>query len=123
MSEDTEKLLRGAYEAFNARDIEGALAAMHADVDWPNGMEGGRVHGHREVRDYWRRQFASIDSHVEPQRIEPGPDGCMIVTVRQLVRDRAGNVVYDEQVEHHYSIADGLVKRMDIHAWPTRSQR
>jgi len=26
-------------------------------VDWPNGMEGGRVHGHAEVRAYWTRQW------------------------------------------------------------------
>jgi hypothetical protein len=37
-----EQLLRRAYEAFNARDIDAALALMHLDVDWPNGMEGGR---------------------------------------------------------------------------------
>jgi ketosteroid isomerase-like protein len=61
LSEEAEKLLRRAYEAFNARDIEGALATMQPDVDWPNGMEGRRVHGHQEVRDYWQRQFTSID--------------------------------------------------------------
>src|SRR5262245_31707429 len=38
-----EELLRKAYVAFNARDIDGALALMHADVAWPNGMEGGTV--------------------------------------------------------------------------------
>src|SRR3989442_855797 len=32
-------LLTAAYDAFNARDIERALAAMHPEVDWPNGME------------------------------------------------------------------------------------
>jgi hypothetical protein len=114
-SEEDEKLLRRAYEAFNARDIEGALATMHPGVDWPNGMEGGRVHGHQEVRAYWQRQFASTESRVDPQRIEPGPDGRIVVTVRQVVRDRAGNIVSEESVEHHYLIAGGLVKRMDIH--------
>jgi SnoaL-like domain len=115
LSNETEKLLRRAYEAFNDRDIEGALATMHPDVDWPNGMEGGRLHGHQEVRAYRQHQFTSIDSRVDPQRIEPGPDGRIVVTVRQLVRDRAGNIVSDEPVEHHYLIAEGLVKRMDIH--------
>jgi ketosteroid isomerase-like protein len=43
---DAEAPLRRAYEALNARDIDGALALMHPDVDWPNGWEGGRVHGH-----------------------------------------------------------------------------
>jgi hypothetical protein len=38
-------LLRKAYAAFNARDIDSALATMQPDVAWPNGMEGGMVHG------------------------------------------------------------------------------
>ena len=32
-----------AYAAFNQRDIDRALSAMHADVEWENGMEGGFV--------------------------------------------------------------------------------
>jgi ketosteroid isomerase-like protein len=36
-----QELLGRAYEAFNARDIDGVLATMRADVEWPNGMEGG----------------------------------------------------------------------------------
>ena len=59
-------VLRRAYEAFNARDIEAALELMHADVDWPNGMEGGRVAGRDAVRAYWTRQFGMIDSRVDP---------------------------------------------------------
>ena len=114
LSKDAEKLLRRAYEAFNDRDVESTIATMHPKVDWPNGMEGGRVRGHREVRDYWQRQFTSIDSRVDPERFEPGPDGRIVVTVRQVVRDRAGNLLSDEAVEHHYLIADGLIRRMDI---------
>jgi ketosteroid isomerase-like protein len=114
MSETHEQLLRRAYKAFNARDIAVALATMHADVDWPNGMEGGRVRGHQEVREYWERQFDLIDSRVEPQRIEQAPDGCMVVTVQQLVRDNAGQVISESTVEHRYVISDGLIERMDI---------
>lgn len=31
-----EDILRAAYAAFNARDLEGALELMHPEVDWPN---------------------------------------------------------------------------------------
>ena len=121
VNDTNERLLRRAYEAFNARDIDGALATMHVDVDWPNGMEGGRLHGYREVRKYWRRQFDLIDSLVEPQQIEQLPDGQVIVTVRQVVRDRAGNLISEDTVEHWYSINEGLIKRMVIHArWKIR---
>ena len=37
-------LLKAAYAAFNRRDIDAALAAMHPEVEWANGMEGGTVH-------------------------------------------------------------------------------
>ena len=122
MSEQHERLLRRAYEAFNARDIEGALATMHTDVDWPNAMEGGRVHGHAEVREYWEHQWGSLDSRVEPLHIEQGTDGHMVATVRQLVRDRAGSVISDGTVEHRFLIADGLIERMDIlDHWTIRS--
>ena len=112
---DLEQLLRRAYEAFNARDIDGALATMHANVDWPNMMEGGRLHGHREVRDYWRRQFDLIESHVEPRHIAQRPDGQVVVVVRQVVRDRTGQVISEHTVEHRYVIREGLIERMDVH--------
>src|SRR6266404_555254 len=31
-------VLKKAYDAFNARDIDAALATMQPDVEWPNGM-------------------------------------------------------------------------------------
>lgn len=114
MSEANEQLLRRAYEAFNTRDIDGALATMHADVDWPNGMEGGRLRGHREVREYWRRQFDLIDPRVESQRIEHRPNGQVVATVRQVVHDLAGEVISEDLVEHRYVINEGLIERMDI---------
>jgi ketosteroid isomerase-like protein len=110
----TEALLRQAYAAFNARDIEGALALMHPDVDWPNGMEGGRVRGRDAVREYWQRQFSMIDSNVEPEAFEELPDGRVSVTVRQRVRGADGEPISDGFVRHVYELRDGLITRMDI---------
>jgi len=39
---------------------------MHSDVDWPNGMEGGRVRGHDAVRGYWTRQWQSMEIETRP---------------------------------------------------------
>ncbi len=114
MSEQHERLLRDAYEAFNARDIERALALMRVDVDWPNAMEGGRVHGHEQVQAYWQRQFRLIDSQARPLHIEQASDGRTVVTVHQLVRDHRGNLLSDQTVEHRYVITEGLIERMDV---------
>jgi hypothetical protein len=109
-----QQLLQRAYEAFNARDIEAAIALMHADVDWPNAMEGTRVHGHGGVRDYWTRQFTIIRSRVEPDGFAYDRDGRVVVDVHQVVHDTAGELLADRRVQHVYTIRDGLVARMDV---------
>ena len=38
------ELLERLYDRFNARDMEAALATMHPDITWANGLEGGHVH-------------------------------------------------------------------------------
>jgi len=43
MGHEHEALLRDVYAAFNARDVNAVLAALHPDLDWPNAFEGGRV--------------------------------------------------------------------------------
>jgi hypothetical protein len=107
-------LLATAYDAFNARDVERALATMHPDVDWPNGMEGGYVHGHEAVRAYWTRQWGLIDPRVEPRRFTADETGRIVVDVHQVVRDRAGTIVADQMVRHVYRIEEGLIRHMEI---------
>ena len=113
MSDEVE-LLKRVYDRFNARDMETVLAAMHEDVLWANGMEGGHVRGRNEVRSYWTRQWSRIDPHVEPVAFASGLDGEVIVEVRQVVRDLNGNLLADKMVGHVFRIENGLVKRFDI---------
>jgi SnoaL-like domain len=107
-------LLVSTYKYFNARDIDSVLKAMHEDVDWPNGMEGGRVHGHSAVRDYWTRQWGVVDPHVQPVSFATGPSGRTVVQVHQTVRDLEGKVILDRMVEHIYLIERGLIRSMEI---------
>jgi len=114
------ELLIAAYQAFNARDIDAILAVMHPDLDWPNGMEGGRVNGRENVRQYWTRQWGVLDPRVEPVSIEDDAAARNVVRVHQVVRDLAGNLVVDQFVEHVYTIRDGLIERMDIREADTK---
>jgi hypothetical protein len=107
-------LLKKTYQAFNARDLEAVLAVMHPDVVWPNGWEGGWVSGRQGVRDYWTRQWAAIDPHVEPVAFDTDEAGRTVVKVHQVVRDLAGQLISEGRVEHVYQIEAGLIKRMEI---------
>jgi hypothetical protein len=107
-------LIIKTYAAFNARDINAALLAMHQNVEWPNGMEGGYVRGHEGIREYWTRQWTMVDPHVEPVRMELDADGRVVVDVHQVVRDLSGKILLDRMVNHVYSMQDGLVITMAI---------
>jgi hypothetical protein len=113
------ELLRAAYAAFNARDIDAALAIMTADVAWPRAFKGGFVRGPEEVRAYWTEQWSEIDGQVEPVAFYPEDAGRILVEVHQVVRDLAGAVLIDEHVGHRFTIENGLIQSMEVCPLPS----
>jgi len=107
-------LITNLYAAFNRRDIDAVLEKLHPDVAWPNGWEGGVVVGHDAVRDYWTRQWNSIDPSVTPEGITPGPGSAVRVEVRQVVKDLDGRILSDGMVQHSYVFEAGLIRAMTI---------
>ncbi len=109
------------YHRFNARDIDGVLAALADDVAWANGMDGGYVHGREAVRAYWTRQWAIVSPHVQPLSFHQAADGAISVEVQQTVRDLEGRPLQqqdhglkDKTVQHVFHLHDGKVTRFDI---------
>ena len=108
------ELLRAAYAAFNARDIDAALALMTPDVHWPRAFKGGFVRGPEEVRAYWTEQWSEINPHIEPVAFHPENDGQVLVEVHQVVRDLTGVVLADEHIGHRFTIEHGLIQAMEV---------
>jgi ketosteroid isomerase-like protein len=115
------ELLRAAYAAFNARDIDAALALMASDVTWPRAFKGGFVRGPEAVRAYWTEQWSEIDGRVEPVAFHPEGGGRILVEVHQVVRDLAGAVLADEHVGHRFTIEQGLIQGMEVCPLPSSS--
>jgi ketosteroid isomerase-like protein len=120
MDADIE-VVRRMYDRFNARDIDGVLAALATDVAWANGMDGGHVHGCEAVREYWMRQWAVVSPHVEPVSFRRSADGAIVAEVRQSVRDLEGKPLEgqthglkDKTVGHVFHFHNGVVTRFDI---------
>lgn len=121
MSKNNVHVIREIYDRFNARDINGVLAALAEDVAWANGMDGGHVHGHEEVRDYWTRQWAVVSPHVEPIAFQQTEDGAIAVEVIQSIFDLNGRPLSgqthglkDKSVMHIFRMEGDKVKRFDI---------
>jgi hypothetical protein len=111
---NTQTLIAQAYAAFNQRNVDAALALMTENVSWPKASEGGRVVGKEQIRSYWTRQWQEFDPHVEPIEVIDREDGKTDVRVHQLVKSLGGEVLSDSEVWHVYTIANGLIERMDL---------
>jgi ketosteroid isomerase-like protein len=110
----TQALLEALYERFNARDLDAILRSLAPNVEWPNGWEGGYVRGHDAVRDYWTRQWRAIDSTVTPKGFVTRPDGRVDVTVHQVVKSLAGELLDEATVHHIYQVRAGQIEHMEI---------
>jgi hypothetical protein len=110
----TQELISQAYFAFNQRDVDAALMLMSENVSWPKASEGGRAVGREEVRDYWTRQWAEFDPRVDVFEVVEREAGKTDVKVHQLVKNLKGDILSDTELWHVYTIANGLIERMDI---------
>jgi hypothetical protein len=111
---NTKTLIAQIYSAFNQRNIDGVLAFTSESVNWPKASEGGRAVGKQEIRAYWTRQWKEFDPHVDPVEVFDDAAGRTLVRVHQLVRSLSGDILSDSEVWHVYTIANGLIERMDI---------
>jgi len=118
---DEVEVLQRIYQRFNARDIDGVLAALTDDVVWANGMDGGYVHGPEALREYWTRQWSLVSPHVDPVAFHHAADGAIVAEVRQTIRDLDGSPLEgqthglkDKTVGHVFRFREGKVARFDI---------
>jgi ketosteroid isomerase-like protein len=111
--QSVETLFQDLYKNFNARNIDAVIDHMTPDVKWANGMEGGFVHGHKGVKEYWLRQFKMISAKVTPLKIDQEGD-TVTINVHQVVHDLDGNLLADEELQHIFTLRDGKVALFEI---------
>jgi hypothetical protein len=115
MENETE-LIKQLYEDFNARKTESILAKLTEDVMWANGLEGGYVHGHKALREYWERQWSSLNPQIKPVSFRKTEEGSVFVDALFTGQPMGGqaNGFKDVPVGHVFYVEDGLVSRFEI---------
>jgi NAD(P)-dependent dehydrogenase (short-subunit alcohol dehydrogenase family) len=111
--EDHEALVRRAYGAFNARDVDAGVALMDPEVDWPNVPKGGFVHGRQQVREHWREQFSQADPWIEIDELKE-KGGRVEARVHQIVCGLDGTPLSDERRLHVFTFAGERIKRLEV---------
>jgi hypothetical protein len=111
--ENETALIKDLYEDFNARKMESILAKLTEDVMWANGMDGGYVHGHKDLRDYWERQWAMLNPQIKAVGFSKTEDGSILVDAC-FSGKTSEQEFKDIPAGHVFHIEDGLISRFDI---------
>jgi ketosteroid isomerase-like protein len=120
VSDERERRLRDAIDAWNRRDFDAATAHLAADVEWDlRATEGPGVdvwRGHAGVREVWATWLAGFhDIQMDLERFVAREDRALIV-LRQHGSGTASGVPVDFRFAQILTYApDGLVTRVDTH--------
>ncbi len=111
--ENDIQLIKQLYEDFNARKVDALLAKTAQDVMWANGMEGGYVQGHQGLRDYWERQWSSLNPQIKAVGFSKTEAGAILVEA--LFSGKCLEQEFkDMPAGHVFDIKNGLISRFDI---------
>lgn len=119
-----ERFIHRAFDAFNARDVDGILRGLDPDVRWgpPVGGPGGtRYRGHEGVRR-WLADLADSwsDARMDVEEIQVlAPRG--LILCRLTATGSTSGERIDEQVLHVIEMRDGLVAEYEGHFAPSRA--
>ena len=112
MAYGPKEILLLAFHAYNAHDVDGLLAMVTPDVNWPS--RDKRLHGPEALKDYWLDQWRETSTHDQPIRIDDQPDGRLKVFLNQVVRTVDGKELSRGAFEYLFELRGGLIARLDI---------
>ncbi|HEV7765752.1 MAG TPA: nuclear transport factor 2 family protein [Thermoanaerobaculia bacterium] len=106
-----EAIIRETYDAFNARDVEGALRNLDDSVSWADG-EGGMLEGKSEVRKHWLKQWKEADPRIEITKTTRTADA-VVLSVRLRARGPNGAITQND-LDNVIRIENGRIQEMRI---------
>ncbi len=120
MSQENVEVVRAAYGAFNARDIEGLLRLSAEDCEWRPlraQLEGIVYRGHQGVRQF----VEDMDQDWEAFRIDPlefhDREDRVAVIGRVSARGQSG-VAVDSVAGFVFELQQGRIRRIISHSDP-----
>jgi len=107
-------LIRFGYERFNEQDLDGVLALFNEDIEWPDVVNGGVLHGIGEVREYFERIFAITTVQVTVGDVIEIGDAVVAATYQQFYDLDGKALGQPRMVVNRFSFHGDLVGRMEL---------
>ena len=112
-------LVRSAFDAFHAGDVEAVVSTLHPEVEChvaPPMMNSGTwqgVDGYMEMAGAWFEAFE--DLRYEVFQLEAPDDRHVLASAHQRARGRESGVPVEMDVVFLYEIEDGRARRFHIY--------
>jgi ketosteroid isomerase-like protein len=118
VSQENVEIVQRALQAWNRRDLDGALADMHprAEVDWSEsrGLQRGVFRGREQIKHFyeeWLDVFDQVD--IEPQDLLDAGEH-VVVPNRSFARGRQGVAVTTNSIQV-FSMREGKIVRLRLY--------
>jgi ketosteroid isomerase-like protein len=117
MSQENVEILRRLNEAFNRRDIDGAIQYLHPDVELHPGIqvpdEESEYVGREGLTEWFRSATEPWEMiTVEHKELIDGPGDRVLAVERWVFRGRDG-IELELELPNVYTLRDGLIIRID----------
>ncbi len=118
MSQRNLDLVRRGIDAFNRRDFDAALAALHDDVTWERFLSRAEadspvVRGKEELRAVWESQVEAVDLRLEPEEFVAAGADKVIVPTRMVAHGSGSEIALSASVTWVWTIdKDGLAAKV-----------
>jgi uncharacterized protein len=111
------EVICSTYEAWNRRDVEGALAPLAPDLEWvlpDGGANGGTNHGRESFRAFFETYFEAFESiQLEPQKFVVAGER-IVALVRMFGADPGSGAEAEQSAGHVWTMRDGKAARLEI---------
>jgi len=105
-----------AYEALNARDVDGLLALLHEDVEWvnaPDAVEPGIRRGHDGFRTAVESVWTTFGDFTYALGTVEEAGARVLVQANLRAAGRAGRTEVREQRHHVWTVRAGRIARFE----------
>jgi ketosteroid isomerase-like protein len=112
MSQENVEVVRGTFDAFNARDLDAFLGYMDPEVEYRSLVleVEGAYHGHEGIRSWWESVLTVFPTW-SPQIVEARDLGDRVVSrVRAEGRGTGSGIALERDIWHLAEVRDGRLR-------------
>jgi uncharacterized protein len=123
VASDSVQVVRELIDAWNRRDLAGALERLHPECELRPIESIGTVHGHDEFAAGFREWFEAFETfEADPQEFIADGDR-VLVPVTQRARGKGSGIEVSQSFQQLFEVRDGMVVRFEEFADPAEARK